>query len=206
VAEELNVKEVTFAASEEELAGWRAKPSFRLLGPRLGPRVKEVATALTADDGTLAATLAAGRPVTLDLEGGRVVLGPEEVELTRETRGGWGITSDGAVTVALDLSLTDELRAEGVARELVHAVQNLRKEAGLEITDRISLTLWTTDRDAARAIRTYERFMAGEVLAERLEVLEQGELAIADMQGIRSTRIDLGGARVGVLLRPVRPD
>ena len=91
VAEELNVKQVLFAESAEQLGRWRAKPNFKVLGPRLGPRVKDVAALLERDDGTLAAALAHGEPVTLDTSGpDPIVLAPGDVDLVQETREGWG--------------------------------------------------------------------------------------------------------------------
>ena len=94
-----SVRRVRFAESADELSGWRAKPNFRALGPRLGPRVQEAAKALAADDGSLAARLATGESVTLDLAGGAVELSPGDVELAQETQEGWGLASDGPVTV-----------------------------------------------------------------------------------------------------------
>jgi isoleucyl-tRNA synthetase len=144
-ADELNVRQVEFAESAEELAGWRASPNFRALGPRLGPGVKQVARALAADDGTLASQLARGEGVSVDLGGGRrIPLSAEDVELSQETETGWGVAADGGVTVALDLALTPELRREGLARDLVRAVQEARKAAGLEVSDRIELAVDAT--------------------------------------------------------------
>ena len=182
-AEELNVKEVVFAASEGELAGWRAKPNFRALGPRLGPRVKDVAAALADDDGALAGELAAGRPVTLDLPDGEVVVGPEEVDLVRETREGWRLASDGTTAVALDLTIDDALRGEGLAREVVRAIQDARRDAGLEITDRIRVTLAAEGAGAHDALLTHSNLIADETLASSLDVVEgpgQGEPVVEE--------------------------
>ena len=139
VADELNVKRVAFAESAEELGGWRAKPNFKALGPTLGPRVKEVATALADDDGTLAGALARGERVTVSLPSGDVDLGSDDVDLAQDVREGWGVASDGGLTVALDLDLDEDLRREGVARELVRVIQDARKDAGLDVSDRIQL-------------------------------------------------------------------
>ena len=115
-------------------ARWRAKPDFKALGPRLGPRVKEVAAALADDDGTLAETPRGrppGRRSTLD--GGAVEIGHDDVELDARCARGMGRGIDGGVTVALELELTPELRREGLARELVRVVQDARKAAGLDV-------------------------------------------------------------------------
>jgi isoleucyl-tRNA synthetase len=164
VAEELNVKEVAFAESAEELSGWRAKPNFRTLGPTLGAAVQEVAAALAADDGTLAASLAAGGSVELSLPSGSRILGPEDVELVQVSRAGWGSASDGSVTVALDLEPTEELRREGLVRELVRHVQDLRKSSGLEVADRIVLSV-DADAEVRRAGLEHLAHLSAEVLA-----------------------------------------
>jgi isoleucyl-tRNA synthetase len=144
VAEELNVREVRFAESASGFGRWRAKPNFKALGPRLGPRVKDVAAALDADDGTLATALASGHAVSVDVGGGAVNLAPDDVDLTQEVLAGWGVAGEGGVTVALDLDLDDSLLAEGRARELVRLVQDARKAAGLDVGDRIALGVTAT--------------------------------------------------------------
>jgi isoleucyl-tRNA synthetase len=168
VADELNVKHVTVAGSAEELAGWRAKPSFRVLGPRLGRRVQEVAAKLAEDDGSVASQLAAGSAVELDLPSGKVTLGRDDVELAQQGREGWALAADGPLAVALELELSVELRVEGLARELVHHIQSLRRSAGLDLTDRIEVAVATdaegTDGLAA-AIREWGTAIAADVLA-----------------------------------------
>lgn len=194
VADELNVKEVAFTESAEELSGWRAKPNFRVLGPRLGKRVQEVAAALQGDDGTTASRFARGETVTLSLTGGEPVsLGPEDVELVQKTRSGWGVASDGAVTVALDLEPGEELRQEGLVREVVRAIQDLRKAAGLEVSDRIVLGI-VAPADVAAALARQREFLAHEVLA--IEVREE---PVDEAAG--AADLDLDGSQVRVSLR-----
>ena len=164
VAEELNVKEVVFAGSADELGRWRAKPNFRALGPRLGSRVREVADALVADDGSLAAALARDETVELATPSGPLALGPGDVELAQETPEGWGVASEGGITVALELELTPELRREGVAREVIRLVQDARKAAGLDVSDRIVLGL-SADGELAGAIEVHAVNVAAETLA-----------------------------------------
>jgi isoleucyl-tRNA synthetase len=190
MAEELNVRRVRFAESADELSGWRAKPNFRALGPKLGPRVQEVAKALAADDGSLAARLATGESVTLDLAGGAVELSPGDVELAQQTHEGWGLASDGPVTVALDLSLDDDLRLEGLARELVHHVQALRKSAGLEVSDRIVLGV-EADGAVADALAGHRDWIASEVLATSIQ---QGSLD--DASAAEEVALDGNAARI----------
>jgi isoleucyl-tRNA synthetase len=164
IAEELNVKDVRFAESAEELSAWRAKPNFRKLGPALGPRVKEVAAALAADRGEMSSALARGEALQISLPSGPLTLEPADVELVQQSRTGWGSASDGSVTVALDLEPDEALRREGLVRELIHHVQNLRKSSGLDVTDRIVVGM-EADPDVAAAVDAhYDRF-ASEVLA-----------------------------------------
>ena len=164
VAEELNVKEVLFAESTEQLGRWRAKPSFKTLGPRLGSRVKDVAEALSRDDGSLASRLARGETVAIGLAGESVDLSPADVDLVQETVEGWGVAAEGGLTVALELELTDELRREGLARELVRLVQDARKAAGLDVADRIALGVDATG-ELAQALAAHRDYVAGETLS-----------------------------------------
>src|SRR2546426_4654887 len=131
VAAELNVKEVLFAGSAEELAGWRAKPNYRVLGPKLGPRVKELASTLEADTGSIASALAAGEQVELTLPSGPVTIGSDDVELVQQTREGGALASEGPVAVALGLELTGGPGVEGGGRALGHYAQGLRRAARL---------------------------------------------------------------------------
>ena len=164
VAEELNVHRVVFAESAESFGRWHAKPNFKTLGPTLGPRVKEVAAALAADDGALAGELARGASITLATSAGEISLGPDDVDLTQDVREGWGVASEGGITLALDLALTDDLRREGIARELIRAVQEARKGAGLEVADRIHLGV-EAGPAVREALRVHRDAVAGETLA-----------------------------------------
>jgi isoleucyl-tRNA synthetase len=167
VAEELNVKAVAFAESAERFGRWHAKPNFKALGPRLGQGVKEVATALADDDGALAGVLASGDSVTVTTPSADVVLSPDDVDLTQEVLEGWGVASDAGVTVALDLELTPDLRREGTAREIVRAVQEARKAAGLDVSDRIVLGMETSG-EVAESFRAHAETIGGETLAVEL--------------------------------------
>jgi isoleucyl-tRNA synthetase len=186
VAEELNVHEVTFAESADRFGRWHAKPNFKVLGPRLGRRVKDVAAALAADEGTLAGTLAAGNPVAVRAPGGEVSLSPDDVDLTQEVLAGWGVASEGGITVALDLELSPELRLEGIARELVRVVQDARKAAGLEVADRIVLGV-TASGPVAEALAAHGETVAAETLA--VELLPQAEDGLAQEADIEGTPV-----------------
>jgi isoleucyl-tRNA synthetase len=171
IADELNVHEVRFASSDDPFGTWRAKPDFKVLGPRLGPRVKALAAALAADDdGAIAGRLATGEAVELSIDDGpSVTIGPDDVELARSALAGWGVASEGGITVALELALTPELEREGLARELVRAVQDARKNAGLDVSDRILLGI-DGDEAVRKVASGWSAFIAGETLATQLLV------------------------------------
>ena len=165
VAEELNVKRVDLAGSAQVFGRWRAKPDFQVLGPRLGARVRSLATILAEDDGSLAEQLAAGGSVQVRVDDGpAVAIGPGDVALSQDVRSGYGVATEGGVTVALELEITAELRREGIARELVRMIQEARKAAGLEITDRIELALETSGAPA-EALDAHRGEIAEETLA-----------------------------------------
>jgi isoleucyl-tRNA synthetase len=169
VADELNVKTVVFAESESAFGRWRAKPNYQVLGPRLGARVKDVAAALANDDGRLAAALAQGQTVPLAAVSPAepITLSPDDVDLAQEVLEGWGVASEGGLTVALDLDLSKELRREGLARELIRVVQDARKAAGLDVSDRIALGV-ATSHEVAAALGAHRDLIAGETLAVEL--------------------------------------
>ncbi|MGZ4154814.1 MAG: isoleucine--tRNA ligase [Actinomycetota bacterium] len=193
VAEELNVKRVEFADSAERFGRWRAKPNFKTLGPRLGNRVQALAAALARDDGTLASELAAGRSVSVPLEGDDVLLEPADVDLVQETTEGWGVAADGGLTVALELDLDDELRREGLARELVRVVQDARKTAGLDVSDRIVLGIEASG-EVATALDAFADVVARETLA-----IELRRGAVEDPTFEQT--VDVEGSDVRVTLR-----
>ena len=132
--------------------------------------------------------------MTVDLDGGPVELAPGDVELAQQTREGWGLASDGPVTVALELTLDDELRREGVARELVHHVQALRKSAGLEVSDRIVLGI-ESDGAVAEALAAHRDWIAAEVLATSIEAGPADGATVSE-----DVSVDGVGARIS--LRP----
>jgi isoleucyl-tRNA synthetase len=195
VAEELNVHDVRFATSADPLGTWRAKPDFKVLGPRLGARVKALAAALEADaSGSVAGRLAGGEHVELTIDDGpAVTIGPDDVELARSALAGWGVASDGGVTVALELELTPALEREGLARELVRAAQDARKNAGLDVSDRIALGI-DGDEVAREVVREWAAFIAGETLAT--------DLVSGPIDGATHTEdVDVGGRAVRIELR-----
>jgi isoleucyl-tRNA synthetase len=165
VRSELNVKELEFVSEEAELITYRAKPNYRVLGPRFGKQMPQVAAALEAlDPGAIAEAVSGARRVGISIDGAEHSLEPEDVELVMVPLEGFQVEAEAGRAVALALELDDELRREGLAREVVHAIQNARKEAGLEITDRIALVLGG-DGELLEAARAHQDYVAGETLA-----------------------------------------
>ncbi|MDX6622547.1 MAG: isoleucyl-tRNA synthetase [Solirubrobacterales bacterium] len=169
VTAELNVKELDFVTDEAELVTYSAKPNYRTLGPRFGKNMPQVAAAVAALDAAhVAQVLAGGGGVGIAIDGTDHTLAAEDLTLALQPLEGYEVEAESGHAVALQLELDDELRREGLAREIVHAVQNARKEAGLEITDRIALGLGG-DASLLEAARQHQAYLAGEVLATAVE-------------------------------------
>jgi len=142
VLDELNVKRLRYVSEADELGRWELKPNYRTLGPRFGKDMPRVADAVAALDATRAAeTLRSGGTVGIAINGSEHPITADDVQLVLQPLEGYQVERSGTHAVALNLELDDALRREGLAREVVHAIQNARKSAGLNVEDRISLTL-----------------------------------------------------------------
>src|SRR5262249_48418707 len=142
VRDELNVKELRFVEAADELGTYEVKPNYRALGPRFGKAMPQVAAAVAALDPVhVAEALRDGRLVGIAIDGHDHQLGPDDLMLAMQPLEGYQLEREGSHAVALELALDEELRREGLAREVVHAVQNARKAAGLAVEDRIRLVL-----------------------------------------------------------------
>ncbi|MEA2498834.1 MAG: isoleucyl-tRNA synthetase [Actinomycetota bacterium] len=196
VAEELNVRSVELAQGLEELVTYTIKPNFKLLGPRFGGGIKDVAAVISrADAHDLVADLESVDSTTIDVNGEQVTLSRDELDVRVEGRAGFSLAQDGPYGVALDLEIDSDLRAEGVAREVVRAVQELRKNSGLAVEDRIELWLDSTDEPLAAALETHKDYIAAEVLATTIHV---GAAAPGDAN---SDALDVDGGRIEIGLR-----
>jgi isoleucyl-tRNA synthetase len=163
VADELNVH--GFEALAGELVDRSAKGNFRALGKRFAQRTPLVAAAIAASDpDRLVAALREQGVATVAVDGEDVEVTAEEVLVTETPREGWAVTTEGGETVALDLTITPELRRAGLAREVVRLVQEARKTSGLQVTDRVALT-WEADGELAEALAEHADLVATEVLA-----------------------------------------
>jgi isoleucyl-tRNA synthetase len=167
---EINVKAVRYVTDADELARFELKPNFKALGPKLGRNMPQAKQAIAALDGAAAnERLKAGEPVRINVGGEEIALGPDDVQVVLAPLEGYQLEREGGHAVALDLTISDELREEGLAREIVHAVQNARKDAGLAVEDRIELVLGGDEKLLAAA-RAHEEHIAAETLASELAI------------------------------------
>ncbi len=189
IAEELNVTRLeSLAEAGGDLVDYSAKANFRTLGKRFGKGTQPVAAAIAAaDPAALAADLRAGRPATLVVNGEEISVDADEVILTETPREGWSVAREGE-TVALDLTLTPELRRAGLAREAVRVIQEARKSSGLEVADRIALEWHAVDAEAVAALREHSELVAAEVLATSVSELPEAPSG----DGVASSDAELG--------------
>jgi isoleucyl-tRNA synthetase len=174
IQDELNVKEISWAAERSDYVAHEVKPVYPRTGPRFGKRMKEVAAALTAADGdALAGELERAGQVTLELAGGAVELAAEELEVRLVERPGIAAQGDRELLVALDTELTPELVAEGLAREVVSRIQAARKDADLDYADRIRVR-YRAAGELAWAIEAHREWIGAETLAVELEPVAEG--------------------------------
>lgn len=166
---EVNVKRVELVTRGTDLVTLEARPSFRALGKRFGPATPEAAEAIRRLPGELVARFEAGEPVSIEVRGGREQLQPDDLTVQRQARGDMIVRSDGEVVAALDPALTDALRQEGLAREVVSRVQRMRRDAGYRVSDRIELSVGG-DPQVQEATRRHADYIAGETLARALTV------------------------------------
>jgi isoleucyl-tRNA synthetase len=182
VRDELNVKQVIFVDDASDLVTFRLLPDNKVLGPRLGKRFPALRAALAAQDPlAVVQALRAGLSLQLEVEGEEEELTPDEVLVREEPREGLAVASERDITVGVDVVITPELVAEGLAREVVRRIQNLRKEAGFNLDDRI-VTIYQAEGDLAEAIESWRDLIAAETLSVELKV---------------GTPEEEGGARVG---------
>ncbi|MEA2456569.1 MAG: isoleucyl-tRNA synthetase, partial [Thermoleophilaceae bacterium] len=161
VTEELNVKAIRYVSEADELGRFEVKPNYRALGPRFGKHMPQVAAAIAALDPS---RLREGGRAGINVDGKEHELGPDDVQIVLQPLDGYQVERAGTHAVALNLELDEALRREGLAREVVHAVQGARKTAGLNVEDRIALTLGG-DEELLAATRDHEAYVAGETLA-----------------------------------------
>ena len=187
---EVNVKEMEFVTDTTGILTKKIKPNFKTLGKVYGARMKEIAAAFGSLDQAVITAIqnaeTAGEAYTLALPGGEVVLNPGDYQISSEDMPGWLVASEGALTIALDVELTDDLRREGVARELVNRIQNLRKTAGFEVTDRIDTVVYADAPEIAPALAAFGEWIGSQTLSRSVTLAPAAE-APADAREVEWT-------------------
>jgi len=171
IKSEVNVKEVEVLEDASDILVKQIKPNFKVLGPRFGKDMKAVSQAIngfTADD---IKNIEQNDSLDVEINGKIITLEKSDVEITSQDIEGWLVASSGVLTVALDVTLTDELKKEGIARELVNRIQNLRKDSGFELTDRI-VVQFQKDEQIINAINKNLEYIKTETLTDELEIIE----------------------------------
>lgn len=170
IMSEINVKELNIVGSDEGVLVKSVKPDFKKLGPKFGKLMKAAATAIKSLDQKQIATLEAEGRISFDLEGTPAEIELSDVEIISEDIPGWLVANEGNLTIALDVTVTPELKREGIARDIVNRIQNIRKSRDYDITDRIDL-VFAPSSDTDEAIREYSDYISRQVLANSIMIL-----------------------------------
>ncbi|MBR5844876.1 MAG: isoleucine--tRNA ligase [Rikenellaceae bacterium] len=178
VMSEVNVKQIEMIEQTAGVITKRIKPNFKTLGPRYGKYMKQIAALVATFDQQRIAEIETSEKLMLEVAGEQLEVTREDFEITSEDMPGWLVASEGKLTVALDITVTDELRREGVARELINRIQNLRKDSGLEVTDKIAVEVEALD-ELSDSLAVFGDYVAQQVLAVEIKTVAEpaGEFA-----------------------------
>jgi len=172
ILSEVNVKELEYITDTAGILVKKVKPDFKKLGPRYGKLMKQLATAVTSITQQEINTLENDGKLTILVEGQPVELLVDDVEILSEDIPGWQIASMGTLTAALDITLTPELLQEGIAREVINRIQNLRKDKGFEVTDKI-MVKFQSHAEVDEAVQRNISYICSETLAQSFEVVAE---------------------------------
>jgi isoleucyl-tRNA synthetase len=173
ILEEVNIKDLVVLEDDSEIVNKSAKPNFKSIGPKLGKKVNPVANAIRSFGRDEITTIEKGENVTLHLNGEEIIITRDDVEIVSTEIKGWLVESEEGVTVAIDIELNDRLITEGLAREFVNRVQNMRKDAGFEVTDRIKIS-FSGSENLVNSVVLFKEYIANEILADKFtdEILD----------------------------------
>jgi isoleucyl-tRNA synthetase len=172
VLNEVNVKEVEYIFDTKGLITKRIKPNFKTLGKKYGKQMKEISNEFANFTQEQITEIESSAEYSFMLPTGQVTLTPEDVDITSEDMPGWLVAVDGKLTIALDITVSDELRREGTARELVNRIQNLRKESKFEVTDKVIVTVQPLE-EIAEALQNYKEYICNQTLAKDIVLDEK---------------------------------
>lgn len=182
---EINVKEIEYISEDSGILVKNIKPDFKVLGKKHGKLMKQIASAINQFGQDDIKKIEAEGNYVLNVDGQEVVIESNEVEISSQDIPGWLVATNNKLTVALDVTVTDDLREEGIAREFINRIQNLRKELGLEVTDKIRLNILEHD-EINNAIKKHKDYIAVQTLADELNLLSE----ISDNSGTKFVEID----------------
>ena len=174
IKSEVNVKEIELIGNSSGILIKKAKPNFKTLGPKLGKKLSKVITRINQLNDLDIEKIESGSSIIVDIEGDELVLEPTDIEIVSEDIEGWLVASEKGITVALDITLNERLINEGICRELVNKIQTLRKDSGLQVTDKIILKI-QKDNIIEKAIFENQNYILNETLAEDLEFVDSIE-------------------------------
>lgn len=185
ILDEVNVKELTFVEDGDGMLVKKVKCNFRVMGKKFGKQMKSVSQAVAEMSQADIATLEKNGQLTLSVEGGDATIELSDVEILSEDIPGWTVANEGNLTVALDITITPELRNEALAREVVKRIQGIRKDSGFDITDRINVVVSDT-KELSDAINAFSDYISGQVLANSLTIGVASEGTDIDIDGIQA--------------------
>lgn len=169
ILSEVNVKEVEYLEDTSGILVKKIKPNFKTLGPRFGKMMKQVSAAINSLEQKDITEFETGGSYEMNIEGQKIRLNLDDVEIISEDIPGWLVANEGTLTVALDVTVTDELKQEGIAREFVNRIQNLRKESGFDVTDKIHVSIENLE-EIAGAVRKHSGYIGSQTLADHIEL------------------------------------
>ncbi len=175
---EVNVKEVEFLTDTAGVIKKKIKPNFKTLGPKYGKIMKQIAAAVNQFDQATISTIESNGEYELVVGDEKVMLALEDVEIQTEDIPGWTVATEGQMTIALDINVTEELRQEGIAREFINKIQNLRKESNFEVTDRINLSIEKNEA-FEEALKNHREYICSQTLADSLALVDKADQALA---------------------------
>ncbi|MGB5530413.1 MAG: DUF5915 domain-containing protein, partial [Ignavibacteriaceae bacterium] len=168
ILEEVNIKELEIVEDDSLIVRKSAKPNFKTVGPKFGNKVKSVTERIKNFSSLEINSIQKGNPVSIEIDGENIEIGNEDVEILSEQIAGWIVESENGLTVAVDTELTKELISEGLAREFVNRIQNMRKDAGFQVTDKINVE-FSGNSDFVDAINNFTKYISVETLAEKIQ-------------------------------------
>jgi isoleucyl-tRNA synthetase len=172
IKHEVNIKEIQILEDASDILIKRIKPNFKALGPKFGKEMRFVAAAVQKFNQEDINKIEKYKSISIEINGKNITLGLEDVEISSKDIEGWLVANEGALTVALDVTLTEELRKEGVAREVVNRIQNARKDTGLEVTDKIKLTVLKS-QNLQQSILDNRDYIMSETLTKELVFVDE---------------------------------